>query len=494
MAAAATDAETGARTFMRPKLFTLAALAAVGALLLTGCRGVPAPGEKQARRDFAEVAGLYRPTNRPPVLPVLTADSSLSNYVAYALLNSPAVEAAFYDWSASVENITVTRSLPDPQLTFQAYIQDYITSLMPGFAWNLPGPGKLKAKGAAAAAGSEGKYFTFESAVLQAAYNLKIAYYRLGLLDEQLRLKRASLSLLENQERAMRAQNAAGSVTLTGLLRVQSERDRFQTGLVNLEDSRRPALANFKAALGLSPQQPDPPAPARFEMSNENPDTDELLRVAFERNPQLKAMEADVRAAEAGIAVAYKDRVPDFNVALSADVKASPWLYWPQAGMTLPIWRDKLAAEVAQAQANELAARSRLQAGQIELAVNFAEKSFACRETGRTLALIEGQLISRAKQSLETVRAGYRANMTDFSALTDAERTVLDLQLEAAEARTDREIALADLSLMIAGVPPANAPLLPDHPLEKSRGSGRESAPSPRSESQSRLTSAVTQN
>jgi hypothetical protein len=28
--------------------------------------------------------------------------------------------------------------------------------------------------------------------------------------------------------------------------------------------------------------------------------------------------------------------------------------------MTLPIWRDKLAAEVAQAKANELAAKSKL--------------------------------------------------------------------------------------------------------------------------------------
>ena len=132
------------------------------------------------------------------------------------------------------------------------------------------------------------------------------------------------------------------------LLRVQSERDRVRTDLANLEDSRRSLLENFKAALGLTPEQPDPPTPAHFEMSRENPDADELLRVAFERNPQLKAMEADVRAAEAGIAVAYKERVPDFNAGLIADVNAPPF-YWPQAGMTLPIWRDKLAAEVAQA-------------------------------------------------------------------------------------------------------------------------------------------------
>ncbi len=84
--------------------------------------------------------------------------------------------------------------------------------------------------------------------------------------------------------------------------------------------------------------------------------------------------------------------------------------------MTLPIWRDKIAAEIAQAKANELAAKSRLKAAQIDLAVNFAEKSFAYRETGRNLALIENELIPKARQSLETVRAGYRAGTMDFSA------------------------------------------------------------------------------
>lgn len=428
-------------------------------LVLAGCRGIPAPGEKQARRDLGTVANQYRPGNRPASLPELTPDSSLSNLVTYALLNQPRVGAAYYDWAASVENITVTRSLPDPQLTFQSYIQNTLTSLMPGFMQAFPGPGKLKARAGVAAAESQAKYFAFESAVLQTAFNLKRAYYQLGLLDEQLRLKRETLSLLENQERVLRAQNVAGTASLPELLRIQSEQDRVRNDLANLDDSRRSLLENFKAALGLTPQQPDPPMPALFEMSRENPDADALLRVAFARSPQLAAMEADVRAAEAGIAVAYKERVPDFNAGLSAEVYRPPF-YWPQVGVTLPLWRDKLAAEIAQAQANELAAKSRLKAAQIDLAVSFAEKSFTYRETSRNLALIEDKLLPQARQSLETVQAGYRADTTDFSSLTDAERTLLDLQFEAADVRTAQEIALADLSLVVAGVPPANAPLL----------------------------------
>src|SRR5665213_2095389 len=73
------------REFM--KSVVILSLFAVSVLMLTGCRGIPAPGEKQARHDLVTVADKFRPANQPPVLPELTPDSSLSNFVTYALLN-----------------------------------------------------------------------------------------------------------------------------------------------------------------------------------------------------------------------------------------------------------------------------------------------------------------------------------------------------------------------------------------------------------------------
>ena len=104
----------------------------------------------------------------------------------------------------------------------------------------------------------------------------------------------------------------------------------------------------------------------------------------------------------------------------------------------------------------------RLKAAQIDLAVNFAEKSFAYRETSRNLALIEAALLPKARQSLEVVRAGYTAGNMNFASLITAERMLLDLQLAAVEARTQRAVALVDLTLMVAGVPPPDAPILPN--------------------------------
>src|SRR5881392_3420185 len=100
------------------------------------------------------------------------------------LLNQPKVEAAYFDWLSSIERITVQRSLPDPQLTFQMDIHDVVTSLMPGLMMSFPGAGKLRAAGALAAADSQGKYFAFRTASLESAYELKRAYYQLHFLDE----------------------------------------------------------------------------------------------------------------------------------------------------------------------------------------------------------------------------------------------------------------------------------------------------------------------
>jgi cobalt-zinc-cadmium efflux system outer membrane protein len=199
--------------------------------------------------------------------------------------------------------------------------------------------------------------------------------------------------------------------------------------------------------------------PQRSQTNIAAPGPEELLRLAFARNPQLKAREADVRAAQAAIAVAYKDRVPDFSLGLMADVKAAPTLFRPLAGMTLPIWRDKIAAEIAQAKAAELASRARLNAEQIRLTVDVAEQTFAYREIGRALDLLERQLIPKARQSLEIARAGYLSGTIDFFNLMDTERTLLNFELSEVEARTRREVVLADLSLRVAGVPPPEAPL-----------------------------------
>src|SRR5262249_48556007 len=142
--------------------------------------------------------------------------------------------------------------------------------------------------------------------------------------------------------------------------------------------------------------------------------SDKLLQTALEQNTRLKAMAADVQAADAAIESAYRSRIPDTTVGFMADAKMSPVLYRPWGTVSLPIWRDKLAAQVAEAQDNKRAGEARLTAEQIDLAVNFAEKSFLFRQASRNLELLQRQLLPKQRASLEVARSGYVAGQIDF--------------------------------------------------------------------------------
>jgi cobalt-zinc-cadmium efflux system outer membrane protein len=443
-------------------LIVIAALVWVAAL--TGCRGIKQPSERAARRQAAELQALYRPGDRPPSLASLGTNSSLADYLTWAMFNAPRVEAAYFDWLATVENITVARSLPDPQLTFQMDIADVVTSVMPGFLQSFPAPGKLRAQANVVAADSHAKYFTFESAVLQTAYGVKQSYYRLWSLEERIRVDRGMLELLSELERIARSQNEAGQGTLADVYRAQMVEDRLSVEIANLEDSRKSVQAQFKGALGLTPAQPDPPVPARFEWTKGDLPPEVVMSEALARNPQLKAMAAEVEQAQMTLNLAYKARLPDASLGLMADPKNAPTLYRPLGTLSLPIWRDKLAAQIAAAQAGKHAAESRLSAAQIELAVMFAEKSFEYREAARNLALLREMLLPKAQQTLEITRSGYLAGRVDFLNLIDAQRALLEYRMLEIGARADREMVLAELSLVVAGLAPANAPVLPPGP------------------------------
>jgi outer membrane protein TolC len=428
------------------------------ALLLEGCKGVPTRGEKEARSQAQTVAASYRPEGQRPALPVLTETSSLSNYLSYALLSQPKVENAYYDWLASIERITQARSFPDPQFTFQMDIQNIVTSIMPGLMGAIPWPDKLRVGAQIASAESQSKYFAFQSAVLESAFEVKRAYYQLYFLEERIRVNQETLRLLADLEQLARAQNEVGKVTLQDVLRAQIEQDRLKTEIANLADSRSSLLAQFKAALGLAAADPTPPIPGRFESTPLDLTADKLLETALAQNTRLKAMEADVRAAEASLTLARKSRLPDFTLGLMVDVKTSPTLYRFPGGpgtVSLPIWRDKIAAQIAEAQANKLAAQAQLSGQQIALAVDFAERSFLYREATRNLALLDEQLLPKAHQSLEVARSGYVGGQSDFFNLIDTERTLLGFKLDKVEATAQREVVLAELSLIIQGMTPA---------------------------------------
>ena len=154
-------------------------LSALG-LLLSGCvfqdPGAHwAPQGSDSRAEYqAPAAGDGQP--RAPA--ELTGESGLGDYLAYAALNNPGLEAAFYDWKAALERVPQAESLPDPRFTYRYFIREVETRVgaqRQGFSLSQTFPwfGKLALRGGAAAEAARAEQQRFQAAKLKLFQQVK---------------------------------------------------------------------------------------------------------------------------------------------------------------------------------------------------------------------------------------------------------------------------------------------------------------------------------
>ncbi len=458
------------------RVLTAAAFATLLAGLL-GCWGTPTKNEKLAQQDLKNIRSRFRPEGQKPPLPQLADNSTLSTLIEYALLNSPSVESAYDDWAASVSGITTARSLPDPMLQFSLDISRGVPSLSaalmsdPGMNW--PGPGKLPLRGDAAYGESLKKRSIFEGELLGTTLAVKRIYYEMWTLQEQTRRTREVLDLVDNIEAIARQRLTVGRATQQEVLRAQMEHDRLTSQLATFEDSRRLLLTRLHSALGMATDEALPTVTARLTPSAEPLTEQDLLATAFERNPRLKEMQGEVVQALALYQLARKSGESDYSWGIGARVGPGPVGIMPSFGITLPIWRDKIEAEIAAGRGNVDAANARLAAEKLDLAVRFAESVYAWRETNRGVDLYRTLLVPKARLALNSSRADYIGGNSAFSDLLDAERTLQEYQMNEADATGRREITLSEASLVILGRWPEDVKqIVADDPGSTSRPQG----------------------
>ena len=438
-----------------------ASAATLVALMFAGCVS-PLPTEKAAREQVAQIGDKLQSAAIKPALPPLRADSSLADFARYAVLNHAAVTGAYQDWRATVEAIAPARALPDPKFTFEADIADTLMTFMPGLMFDFMTPAKRAAMGREATAASQVAYRAYVSTVLRAAAEVRKGWIDLAYLDETIRLRELSLVTLDQAVAVAQADytTGRGMSTLENQIRLANEAARLHADLATLHDRRTAARQGFKSALGLFPADPDPAWPHPALTATALPSEDELWRRTLEANPGLAQMHAVVEMALAGVAVARKAGTPDFSLGLMADFKADPLMLRPTATVTLPIWRGKIAAIVASAEARREAATARVSAEQLNLAAELAQMLYMVREADRMIAYINGTALPNYERTIATVEAGYQSGMTGLGMIPETRLMAIGMQLERAAALRDRENAVTGLLLMIADTAPAGSPLL----------------------------------
>lgn len=429
--------------------------------VLPGCVA-PRASETQARDRVDRLGRMLAPGSPRPAPSPLGAESTLGDYTRLAVLNHPAVFAAYLDWKASVTSISAARSLPDPQFVFEADFTRTLLQFMPGLMFDVMSSAKRQSMAEEAAASGEVAYRAYVAQLVTVASGVRKPWVDIAYLEQTLQLRRASLALLGQVSDLALAgyETGSGMGSLQEPVRAADEVARARSEIDGLQARLAAAHAALKSALGLLPSDPDPVWPHPGLSSTRLPSDDELWARIRISNPELAQMRAMVDMAVASVEVSRRQGTPNLSIGAMEDLKSSPLLTRPLASVTLPIWRSKIADSVAASQARRDAASARLDAARLDLAAELARLLALIREADRTLSYIDHEAIPSTERTLATAQAGYQATGANAGMIPQARLRAVSLSLERTDALRDRESAVTDLFLMSADALPADTPLL----------------------------------
>jgi len=383
----------------------------------------------------------------------------LSALLAEAEKNNPQIEAARQGWQAAKQVPTQVSTLPDPQFNLQhvsvgsprpfaGYTNSDFAYLGLGVSQDIPYPGKLRLKGEIAkreADASQQQVETVRRAVLA---EVKTAYFQLAYLSKTLSILESDGELLKQVEQAADARYRSGMGAQQDVLQAQLQKTKLvrEIAMHHLEVGK--LEAQLKQFLNRPQDSPDI-EPAGLTETPLLQNYQELLGAAKAQNPELAASQKMIDKQSLQVDLARKDFYPDFNVQYMwqrTDPMQFRAYYMLSVGVRVPIYRSrKQKPELAQAQFEELRARSELEAQSQQVASELRAQYVVAEQTAELLKIHREGLSPQARSEFQAGLAAYQSNKQDFQAILTAFLDVLHLDEQYWQNLAEYETAIARL-------------------------------------------------
>lgn len=417
--------------------------------------------EETARSQTQVMNTTYSRVN----LPELTEQSDLNNYLAYAALNNPQLEAAFNRWKAALEMVSQVRTLPDPRFNYSYFIQEVETRVGPqtqgvGISQMFPWFGKLKLRGEVALEGANAAQQQYEAARLRLFDEVKQAYYEFYYLGRAISVTEENVELLKQFEEVARSKYESGTALHGDVIKAQVELDKLRDRLRTLRDLQHPTVARLNAALNR-PADAALSFPTNLSAATLTAESARLIEQLKASNPELKSLDFQAEKEKANIALAKKEFYPDVNLGLNwidtgdarmpgvSDSGKDPVIVG--FSVNIPLWWNKYRAGVREAESRYTATRQERADRANRLSTDLELALFKYQDAERKIALYREALIPKADENLKVIQRSFEAGKSDFLSLIDAERNLLEFQLTYERATADREQGLATVEKLIGG-------------------------------------------
>jgi len=439
------------------------ACAIIGNIGLPGVAGAAAPARAEGlTAEQAVAVALQR--NRDVIAARLEIEASELDVVAARLYPNPLAGYSIGNLllgQANQQNAMPTRSFADQPV--QSVGVSAIVDV-----WM-----KRSAHIRAAEKGVEHRRLVIEDALREIVYAVRSAFAEAVREQAERQLAHDVADRYVQTIKISQARYKAGDISEADLRKIELEGLRYQNAVIDAEmqldvaRSRLAALLGLGGAAALPPnlvepvEAPEPAARPGFDVAR-------LTARALERRPDLRAAGAARVTADAQLASAERDALPDISLGATYTHSAfttsgdNPNTLGLSLTLPLPLF-DRNQANIGRARLDQRRADNEGERLRIAIAREVAEAARRGTRAATLLAVFErptggdvpgtptgtsdkGGMLSRAETALHVAEKSYRAGAIALIELLEAQRTYLDTQAQYLRAHYELRQAIVDVS------------------------------------------------
>ena len=371
---------------------------------------------------------------------------------------NPEIIAAKNKWQSAKDIIGARGALPDPQLSFNQYVESVETRVGPikrayGLKQKLPFYGKRGLKAEIAAKEAEALKASYETVRQEVVRRIKIAYYDLFYLNRIIDITDNEKQILKRFEQIAMIKYETGKGSQQNILKIQVEISRLEDRLLTLVNRKETVEARLNTLLDR-PSDHAVKKPVQPELRDFFYIKQELIRMARDHRPELKMGDAWIEKSDRALILAKKDYYPDLTIGANyIEIDDGPLMVSDNGqdafnvvfSINIPLWRKKLSSQVQSATKMVTAQKNTYKSILNQTLFEIEDNLFKIETARETTNLYRNVLIPQAEQSLESAEVGYITGVVNFLDLLDAERVLLKIQFGYWKSYTDYVKRIADM-------------------------------------------------
>jgi cobalt-zinc-cadmium efflux system outer membrane protein len=404
-------------------------------------------------------------------LPVQAQNSVLSaaEAVKTAVSENPGLAEMQARFRAMSEIPSQMGTLPDPVVSFGAMNfptdsfdrdQEPMTQLQVGISQAFPFPGKLNLREEAAEFDAQAAFYTADEMRLMLIANVQQKWWQIFYLDRAIDTIRSNQVLLKQFIDVAKTKYETGKGLQQDVLLAQLEQSKLIDKNIQIQALRSNqaillnTMMNLRANAEVSlPRTVNKSLPT---ILNEH----RLYQLAAIHRPIIKQREQTVAASESRLDLAKRNEYPDFNVAVNYGNRSgnNPMpmsgsrsdFVSVMVGIKVPLYSGRKQSKAIRQKSSELEKNHYAvldEKGRVSAEISTAVIDY--RRAGEQMSLFGSGIVPQARQTVQSMLAGYQVSKVDFLNLVRSQITLLNYELQYWKSLSEAKQALAKIQAAV---------------------------------------------